>query len=77
MTRYSVYGFRLDEWIHRPENRSRIELLMNVGIGGTFDSIIIVPRDGGRDHIVERYIGPTMRLIALDRNTGEFRAERV
>jgi hypothetical protein len=79
MIRYSNFGKRLPEWQHRRENCIRAGQLAAIGVGGTFESIVQTAADP-RAHprrARERRLGATMRLLELDRRTGEFRAEVV
>lgn len=78
---YDVFGEPETEWIHRPENRRRIEHLRYVlnKRGGEFYSIIVTsvnPPPAPRV-ILKREIGPRMKLTDLDDRTGKFRAERI
>ena len=77
MTQYSTFGKRLPRWQHRRENKLRVEQLTAVGVGGTFESIIQTSTDPDAQprRARSRRLGPTMRLLALDPETGEFRAE--
>jgi hypothetical protein len=77
MTRYSVFGVKLNEWVNTWQNRERREQLAAIGVGGMFESIIQVSTDPDahpRKAQRQRYIGPTMRLLELA-GSGEFRAE--
>lgn len=77
---YTNFGHdNLPLWTDRWENRLRCERLRQIGLGGIFNSIILVARDPRAEpkEIAERYIGPRMRLTRLNEATGEFDAERV
>ena len=60
--------------------QKRLALMKKVGVGGTFDSIVITAANSGPNEawrIIRREIGGEMRLTRLDEETGEFAAERV
>jgi hypothetical protein len=78
---FDVFGELAGEWIHRSENRRRIEHLRYAGDkrAGVFYSIIVTsvnPPPAPRV-ILTREIGPRMKLTDLDERTGRFRAERL
>ncbi|MEQ1956251.1 hypothetical protein [Mesorhizobium sp. CN2-181] len=80
LTEYSTFNRSdLAAWVGRSENHQRRDLLQNVGIGGTFQSIVQRYADPNRRPRVaaERYIGRPMRLTALDEHTGEFSAREI
>jgi hypothetical protein len=66
------------EWMERHENRHRIEHLRYARDqrAGIFQSIIVTPGDSRRTEVSNAEIGPRMRLIELNEDTGEFRAQR-
>lgn len=73
---YDVFDDVVNQWVNRPENKVRLRQLLEIGLDGRFESIIIVPAvvDVPVRTITRRYVGPSMRLTALSLR-GEFRAE--
>lgn len=77
-SQYSTFGLSGKGWIDRPENRRRAEHLRHAMSkrGGLFRSIIVTPSDRMHSRIVERRVGPQMRVTEIDEATGRFKAER-
>jgi hypothetical protein len=76
---YSIFGHELHKWVHEPKARKRTSILKSVGVGGTFESIILRAVDTAAypRTAKEKHIGPTMRVTDFKEETGEFSAEPV
>jgi hypothetical protein len=76
---YDTIPRRLGEDGMSPAAKRRLDDLRHAQrhCGGVFTSIIVTPADGLHSRTKSREIGPRMRIVAIDEQTGEFRAERV
>jgi hypothetical protein len=80
---YDNHGDNVWSWTKKPGNRERIDLLKwaRDHCDGRFCVVFVVARDEHESprRIKDRYPEPNlvMRLIDLDEDTGEFRAESV
>ncbi|MGX5842801.1 hypothetical protein ACWGTI_18955 [Mesorhizobium sp. ArgA1] len=76
-TKYSTFGLPGKGWMHRFENRRRVEHLQHAlsKRGGLFRSIIVTSNDSAHSRIIARSVGPQMRVTDIDATTGQFKAE--